>query len=44
MGLAVAGMALATANGDLAKPYQRWIDMAPPAFPASIGGIPFTAS
>ncbi len=34
----------ATANGDLAKPYQKWMNMAPPSFPASIEGIPFTAS
>jgi polar amino acid transport system substrate-binding protein len=32
------------ADGELAKPYQKWMGMAPPAFPASVEGIPFTAS
>jgi len=34
----------AIASGDLVKPYQKWMNMAPPAFPASIEGIPFTVS
>lgn len=32
------------ANGDLAKPYQKWMGMAPPKFPASVEGVPFTVS
>lgn len=32
------------ANGELAKPYQKWMSMAPPEFPASIEGIPFTVA
>ncbi len=32
------------ANGDLAKPYQKWMGMAPPSFPASVDGVPFTVS
>ncbi len=32
------------ANGELAKPYQKWMNMAPPAFPGSIEGVPFTVS
>jgi len=31
-------------NGDLAKPYQKWMNQAPPTFPASIEGIPFTVA
>lgn len=31
-----------TANGDLAKPYQKWMGMAPPNFPTAIDNIPFT--
>jgi len=30
------------AGGDLAKPYQKWLGMTPPAFPASVEGVPFT--
>ncbi len=32
------------ANGDLAKPYQKWMKMAPPSFPAAVEGVPFTVS
>ena len=32
------------ADGEPAKPYQKWMNMAPPAFPASVEGIPFAAS
>jgi polar amino acid transport system substrate-binding protein len=32
------------ANGDLIAPYQKWMHMAPPKFPGSIEGIPFTVS
>ena len=32
------------ANGDLAKPYEKWMKMAPPSFPASIEGVPYTVS
>lgn len=32
------------ANGDLAKPYQKWMHMDPPTFPTSIEGVPFTVS
>jgi polar amino acid transport system substrate-binding protein len=31
------------ANGELAKPYQKWMKLAPPQFPASLEGIPFVA-
>ena len=31
-------------NGDLVKPYQTWMHQAPPTFPASIEGIPFTVA
>ena len=30
------------ANGELAKPYQKWMKLTPPQFPTSIEGIPFT--
>ncbi len=30
------------ANGELAKIYQTWMGFAPPEFPASIEGVPFT--
>jgi polar amino acid transport system substrate-binding protein len=32
------------ANGELAKPYQKWMKLTPPQFPTSIEGIPFTVS
>ena len=32
------------ANGDLDKPYQKWMNMAPPPFPASVEGVPFTVA
>jgi polar amino acid transport system substrate-binding protein len=32
------------ANGDLAKPYQKWMKLTPPEFPASVEGIPFVTS
>jgi polar amino acid transport system substrate-binding protein len=31
------------ANGELATPYQKWMKLAPPQFPASLEGIPFVA-
>jgi polar amino acid transport system substrate-binding protein len=31
-------------NGELAKPYQKWMKLTPPQFPTSIEGIPFTVS
>ena len=31
------------ANGELAKPYQKWMRLTPPQFPASLEGIPFVA-
>jgi polar amino acid transport system substrate-binding protein len=30
------------ANGDLAKVYQKWMSAAPPEFPETIEGVPFT--
>jgi polar amino acid transport system substrate-binding protein len=33
-----------TADGALAGPYQKWMGMAPPKFPAALDGIPFTVS
>jgi polar amino acid transport system substrate-binding protein len=32
------------AKGDLTAPYQKWMKMAPPKFPASVEGVPFTVS
>ena len=32
------------ANGELGKPYQKWMKLTPPRFPASLEGIPFVAS
>jgi polar amino acid transport system substrate-binding protein len=32
------------ANGELAKPYQKWMKLTPPQFPTSIEGVPFTVS
>jgi len=32
------------ANGELAKPYQKWMKLTPPQFPTSLEGIPFVAS
>jgi polar amino acid transport system substrate-binding protein len=32
------------ANGDLTKPYQKWMKLDPPTFPESLEGIPFIAS
>jgi polar amino acid transport system substrate-binding protein len=32
------------ANGDLAKVYQKWMGFAPPEFPVSLDGVPFTVS
>jgi polar amino acid transport system substrate-binding protein len=32
------------ANGELAKPYQKWMKLTPPQFPTSIEGIPFAVS
>jgi polar amino acid transport system substrate-binding protein len=32
------------ANGELAKIYQKWMNTAPPEFPANIEGVPFEAS
>lgn len=32
------------ANGELAKVYQKWLHMAPPEFPNSVEGVPFTVS
>jgi polar amino acid transport system substrate-binding protein len=32
------------ANGELTKPYQKWMKLTPPQFPASLEGIPFVAS
>jgi len=32
------------ANGDLAKPYRKWMHMEPPVFPTSVEGVPFTVS
>lgn len=32
------------ANGDLAKPYRKWMHMEPPPFPTSVEGVPFTVS
>jgi polar amino acid transport system substrate-binding protein len=31
-------------NGELAKIYQKWMNMDPPEFPATLEGIPFVAS
>ncbi|HUZ62114.1 MAG TPA: transporter substrate-binding domain-containing protein [Acetobacteraceae bacterium] len=31
------------ADGELAKVYQHWMHLSPPAFPASVSGVPFTA-
>lgn len=30
------------ANGELAKAYQKWMHLTPPAFPDSVEGVPFT--
>ncbi len=32
------------ANGDLAKPYEKWMKLTPPTFPESLEGVPFVAS
>ncbi len=32
------------ANGDLAKPYMKWMHMNPPTFPDTVEGVPFTVS
>jgi polar amino acid transport system substrate-binding protein len=32
------------ANGELAKPYQKWMKLTPPEFPASVEGVTFGAS
>lgn len=32
------------ADGELAKPYQKWIGMTPPTFPTAVEGVPFTVS
>jgi polar amino acid transport system substrate-binding protein len=32
------------AKGDLTAPYQKWMKMAPPTFPAAVEGVPFTVA
>jgi polar amino acid transport system substrate-binding protein len=34
----------ALAAGQLDAPYQKWFNMKPPSFPASVEGVPFTVS
>ncbi len=31
-------------NGELEKPYKKWMNLTPPKFPESVEGIPFVAS
>jgi hypothetical protein len=40
----VNGIDKIVANGDLAKPYQKWFSAMPPKFSESMEGIPYTAS